>query len=191
METPNGYYYQNSKRISEDAFIKVRGEHKEIARGSLREIAQRVPIDETSETCGILTKGSGFTCYQTNTGGKGSCVIHGRRQKYIWHTHPSKGKIYPSPEDILMMLRRIIKKSIIFTIQGFWVIEKNIDPNFIIEKNKVYHDRYKLIDTQNKKLYFSKETNKGRLYDKNIFNQYTESIQRIMNNDISLKFYTI
>ena len=53
----------------------------------------------------------------------------------IWHTHPSKGKIYPSSEDILMMLRRIIKKSIIFTIQGFWVIEKNIDPNFIIEKN--------------------------------------------------------
>ena len=47
--------------------------------------------------------------------------------KYIWHTHPTVAKSYPSSEDIIKVVKsrtskEIINVSIIFTEWGIWVI---------------------------------------------------------------------
>lgn len=205
--SPNGYYYvtreDGSKmRVSQHATDR---HHEELTYGTLNEIAKFVRQTEIvngppkRETCGILEKidGNGrYKCIKTNNGemsktGRPMCVIH-NQSDYIWHTHALNSKIFPSCEDIIIMFRRVVKKSFIFTMHGFWVIQKNCDKNFIIDKkSNMYNMLMIRLSSANDKLYRAKVTNSGKTYNANVFDKYAIDIRNIMSQKIKIKFYPL
>ena len=143
------------------------------------------------EACGFLVeqKNSELQLYIDSYGetkdGRGSCQ-HSKYTKYIWHTHPHNLIAYPSPEDIL----KIIKKredsnpmiSVVFTIWGTWTLfsmkKVNLDKAWItyfIEKIKIpSHILYKL-------------TERGRgKYNLNDIEKFILSVQQIINNKLNI-----
>jgi hypothetical protein len=195
-KSPNGYYY---KEVNGNK-TRVEAPFKELLRGTLKEISkyvqQAVIIDGSPdrEICGILEKldNGRWICYRTNKGsieaGRPMCMIK-QNAKYIWHTHPRNSKIYPSKEDIIALLRRSAKKSLIFTLYGFWVIEKNEPKNYIIEKGDYYHKLMARLEKENSKLYHSRVTNHGKEYNESVFKKYSEGVNRAMDHKVSIKFY--
>ncbi len=67
---------------------------------------------------------------------RGTCNYKEYANK-IWHTHPISSKFYPSPEDIIKVLKHsCIIDSYIFTPFGYWVITFE----GVFDKWRDYHD---------------------------------------------------
>jgi len=194
-KSPNGYYYKKINGVN----TRVPAPVKELVQGSLKEIfryvRQALIIDGSpdQEACGILEKGSGmYTCLMTN---KGTTNKNGRpmclqpKADYLWHTHPRNSKIFPSKEDVVMLLRRVVKKSVIFTLHGFWVMDKNVEKHVIIDKGDYYHKLMMRLEKENGKLYYAPVTNRGKEYNESVFRQYSEGVHRAMDGKVTIKFY--
>lgn len=66
--------------------------------------------------------------YVSRVGTEDSCE-HKFYSKYIWHTHPSIGKAYPSPTDFMKVLKNNVI-SFVFTSWGIWELYSD-KPNTI------------------------------------------------------------
>jgi hypothetical protein len=179
--------------------------YKDLTEGTLKEIAKeihRTVIIQGSadrEVCGILQKvdnNGKFKCVRTNKGqftkeGRPYCVIRAESD-YEWHTHPRRSKIYPSVEDLLTMLCKPIKKSVLFTLKGFWIFEKNASKDYVIDKQGEYYNTLKeRLDKRNAKLYYARVTEKGKEYNQSVFRQYSEGVHEDMDKHVTIKFYAM
>uniref|UniRef100_A0A6C0CZR6 JAB domain-containing protein n=1 Tax=viral metagenome TaxID=1070528 RepID=A0A6C0CZR6_9ZZZZ len=93
---------------------------------------------------------------------RGSCTYKHGYRRCIWHTHPYISKSYPSPEDLLKVLKHPdnIKISILFTAWGIWEISltdrENIDSNIITHLPYHIDKLQKICDVLYKKTYQNK-----------------------------------
>jgi hypothetical protein len=83
-------------------------------------------IEKDIEVCGFIFDKT--VIYIDSVGDENSCQ-HSKYQEVIFHTHPKKGKGYPSIEDILKIVKKrktdLPKLSIIFTGWGVWELSCN------------------------------------------------------------------
>jgi len=89
---------------------------------------------EFQEFCGIVPQNNPDSFLLTNIGLRSSCLLcddrieQGCIEKYRrhsiaeWHAHTIKSKYYPSPEDILTVIKYPQIESRIYTNYGFWTI---------------------------------------------------------------------
>ena len=98
---------------------------------------------------------------------RGSCQYKHGYRRCIWHTHPYISKVYPSPEDILKVLKHPerIKISILFTLWGIWEISlidiENINTNIIITDLQYHIDKLqKICDILYNQIYKNKKYSK-------------------------------
>lgn len=125
-----------------------------ISEGDLQVIKSLI-VDQDVEICGFLLSiddENRLQLYIDRYGEKlatrGTCKWS-RYSKYMWHTH-NRGLIaYPSPEDILHVIRyREVEISLVFTIWGIWKIQYNgvkirgeNEIKYIYNVSKIYFDR--------------------------------------------------
>jgi|SRR3989304_2551058 len=107
----------------------------EISLDELKNIFPTLSIEY--EVCGYLKSSNHYlNIYTENKGQKGEC--ESRYRKYMWHTHPSVSKAYPSATDIIKVIKNeVIITSIIFTVWGIWEIHSvKKSPNLSLEKRQ-------------------------------------------------------
>jgi len=128
------------------------------------------------EACGFLFQGPELEVYFESYGDNKMCQ-HSHYTRYIWHTHPHNLKAYPSPEDIVKIIKarppkNYPKVSIIFTTWGIWEVSSgsrldNLDPDYLLQK----------IDATSESLY--RNTERGRVLEKQPVHDY---IQTVLHN---------
>ena len=231
-QTKKGYYYQIingvKRRISSiHALETIKGGSRQPGKkpantkdiiGNIDYIASdviRLFINDEykTEVCGHLLQDKHnntiFTCKLTNVGG-----TEGRRacawdssSKNIWHTHVKGGKVYPSVEDLVLMMntdKRQIKRNshkrtrrhYIFTSIGYWTITNNNMKN-----HNEYYYTFNDNEFESLKNELSKccdelytKTIKGRVYDEQAFNLFIHNVYNVVydhtkrNQLIEIKF---
>lgn len=184
----------NQKHMSGGTHI-----YKRLGVGDLSHICtlvwQEMQIYQDVEICGYLNHRRDFSglpnqryeCHMTNIGSvdekeRPFCAIE-ESHPYIWHTHPIEGKIYPSIEDLYLMINKeewedenagtkyIHKRMhancnfmVIFTSFGYWIIynlltsltpQKPRDFYFTISAQDEINEKYKKATY---KFYYNKAT---------------------------------
>ena len=90
------------------------------------------------EWCGIFYDNNGhLESIHDTIGEKSKCITNTKRGYAImWHTHP--GKFYPSFADIrFLYISNCYRLSIIYSIQGTWILQKEKDVE--IDENKLIY----------------------------------------------------
>jgi hypothetical protein len=79
--------------------------------------------EESIEYCGIITHDNRYIL--THQGKQSSCSISSFKDKYPgeWHLHSHISKYYPSPEDILNVIKNKVIISQVFTGPVYWTIK--------------------------------------------------------------------
>jgi hypothetical protein len=129
------------------------------------------------EYCGNLDFVNKIVYKGQNNIDRGLCNVP--NSELIWHTHPEGFKAYPSPEDILKILKNsIIKTSIIFTSWGIWIMYYPYNISQFNEPDKYNHQKQRLQEI-NTQLYHSTEKGKTKTISKyiNAVNEYIKILE--------------
>ena len=142
----------------------------------IREASQQLDY----EICGYFD-GSRYIFLRKgyNLSNRGSCDID-KKYTQQWLTHDHTHPFYPSPEDILKVVR-YVELSIIFSSYGFWTIYSDIekDKNFIERKGC----EKKLIEINDWFGYNYTVDNRGRKpLDDAPYDEYTKQIEVLLED---------
>ena len=112
--------------------------------------------EESIEYCGIIT--SDYRYILTHQGKQSSCSIGSFKDEYLgeWHLHSHISKYYPSPEDILNVIKNKVIISQVFTGPVYWTIKCDQQWGKLPEFSKEGGDIYNGIKQLNDWLYGTK-----------------------------------
>lgn len=166
-----------------------------ISNLTIQQIKELIYLEDV-EFCGNLLKNEELITYNINQPiaknelllfievvGETSSCLNKTYTKYHWHTHSKNSKGYPSPEDIMLPVRKRPNNCLVFTIFGIYEIICN--EKYSISKEEKEHIMKKYIKPNLDIIY--KYTERGRsqnLTDEQIryINHYLDEIQNILKD---------
>lgn len=140
-------------------------EKKEKSNKICTKLLKNIPdyLNKEHEICGNLSDENNdcFDLINANKGQDEKSCNHSTYSTYIVHTHPKKAYFFPSPADIIKVLKsrnKIIKISLIFSEYGVWCLatKKHKDEKVIlqstIEKDLLFfnHKHFQILKNKNK-----------------------------------------
>lgn len=157
---------------------------KYISKSDIDIIKELIDLHEV-ECCGNLledeTEQNLLTLFIEVVGETSSCTNE-TYKKYQWHTHSKVSKGYPSPEDILLPVRKRPTHCLIFTIFGIYeIICYKKDRNMDKEKKEYYMKKY--IQPNLNEIYYKTEQGRSKnLTEEQILyiNHYLKEIEKIL-----------
>ena len=100
--------------------------------------------------------------------------------KFIWHSHPTSSKFFPSLEDILKIIKHArIEYSYIFTTFGFWTLRS-------IEHIEIDDSLRERIDEMLTMLYHT--TSRGREYNAESVATFISKINELLGGILEISF---
>jgi len=149
-------------------------------------------LELNTEICGyIFPDGKDVNLFVSSVGEeikenkRGQCTPDGSKP-YIWHTHPSIVKQYPSAEDILKVLnpKYAISVSLVFSVWGIWKIASPDKIHDLRETKALWIDK---INRFLATIYHS--TNRGRVYEEGSIKKTIKNICRYIYDNTGSKLY--